>query len=58
MLKSVKEVIEKSLQDYTKKDRDKWIISWQGQAVLAVNMIFWTSMAEEAMKKSGVAGLQ
>lgn len=58
MLKSVKEMIEKSLQDYSKKEREKWVISWQGQAVLAVDMIFWTSQAEEAMKKSGVAGLQ
>ena len=59
MLKSVKEIVEKSLQDYTKaKSREDWVMSWQGQAVLAVDMIFWTSLAEEAMKKSGVAGLQ
>lgn len=42
MLKSVKEVIEKALTDYMKKDRDKWVVSWQGQAVLAVSMMFWT----------------
>ena len=33
-------------------------MNWQGQAVLAVDMMFWTSQAEEAMKKSGIAGLQ
>lgn len=31
---------------------------WQGQAVLAVDCIYWTSLAEEAMKKSGLQGLQ
>ena len=71
ILKSYKDRIEKSLQDYTKKDRKVCIIiqsificviigvvSWPGQAVLAVDMMFWTSQAEEAMKKSGLAGLQ
>ena len=59
MLKSVKDICEKSLQDYTKaKSREDWVMNWQGQAVLAVDMMFWTSQAEEAMKKSGIAGLQ
>jgi len=58
MLKSVKDIIEKSLQDYTKaKSREDWVLNWQGQAVLCVDMIYWTSLAEEAMKKSGIAGL-
>jgi dynein heavy chain len=52
MLKSVKQVIEQSYQDYLKKSRDKWITLWQGQAVLGVSMMFWTMQAEEAMKKS------
>jgi hypothetical protein len=30
MLKSVKEMVEKALQDYSKKDREKWVTSWQG----------------------------
>lgn len=30
MLKSVKNVIEQSYQDFLKKPRDKWSISWQG----------------------------
>lgn len=59
MLKSVKDIVEKSLQDYTKaKSREEWVMNWQGQAVLAVDMIFWTSLAEEAMKKNGLQGLQ
>jgi len=58
MLKSVKQVVEHSYQDYIKKSRDKWIIGWQGQAVLAVSKMFWTVQAEEAMKKNGLPGLQ
>jgi len=58
MLKSVKEVIEKALTDYMKKDRDKWVVSWQGQAVLAVSMMFWTQQAEDSMKKGGMQGLK
>jgi dynein heavy chain len=58
MLKSVKNVIEQSYQDYLKRSRDKWVISWAGQAVLAISMMFWTMQAEEAMKKSGLPGLQ
>jgi dynein heavy chain len=57
MLRSVKDTCEKALKDYQNKERDKWITSWQGQAVLCVSQIFWTSLAEEAMKKSGVSGL-
>jgi len=59
MLKSVKDVVEKALQDYSKaKSREDWVMVWQGQAVLAVDCIYWTSLAEEAMKKSGLQGLQ
>jgi dynein heavy chain, axonemal len=60
MIKSIKDVIDKSNLDYTKpgQDRDKWVTQWPGQAVLAVSMMKWTSQAEEAMKKSGIAGLE
>jgi len=40
-----------------KRSRDKWVIQWQGQAVLAVSKMFWTMQTEEAMKKSGLPGL-
>jgi hypothetical protein len=34
------------------------VTEWQGQAVLAVSMMQWTQDAEEAMKKSGIHGLE
>jgi dynein heavy chain len=57
MIKSVKEVCENAIQDYTKRPREKWIITWQGQAVLCGSMIYWTEESETAMNKSGVQGL-
>ena len=57
MIKSVKDVCENSIQDYSKRPREKWILTWQGQAVLSGSMIFWTEETEAAMNKSGVQGL-
>lgn len=42
MLKSVKAVVEQSFQDYQRTARDKWIVSWQGQAVLCISCLYWT----------------
>ena len=58
MIKSVKEIHEKAMQDYNKKEREKWVIDWQGMPVLCCAMMYWTSQAEEAMKKSGLEGLK
>lgn len=58
MLSSVKDFHERALQDYNKKEREKWVLSWQGMAVLAVSMMYWTSQAEDAMKKGGLVGLK
>ena len=57
MLKSIKQVIESSHQDYMKRSRDKWVTAWQGQAILAVSCMYWTMQTEDDMKKSGVQGL-
>jgi len=45
MIKSVKDVIDKSNLDYSKpgQEREKWVTVWQGQAVLAVSMMKWTA---------------
>jgi len=60
MIKSVKDVIDKANLDYSKpnQEREKWVTQWPGQSVLAVSMMKWTSEAEGAMKKSGIAGLE
>ena len=58
MLRSVKDFHEKAMQNYGHKEREKWVISWQGMAVLCIAMMFWTSQAEESMKKGGIDGLR
>jgi dynein heavy chain len=58
MVSSTKDFHERSLQDYNKKEREKWVLLWQGMAVIAVSMMYWTSQAEDAMKKGGLAGLK
>jgi len=57
MIKSVKDVVEKSHNDYAKKPRDKWVILWQGQAVLATSSMYWTLNTEDAMNQKGLPGL-
>lgn len=54
MISSIKETIEKSMVDYTKRERIKWVVNWAGQAILCTSMMFWTEKAETAMKKNGV----
>ncbi len=58
MLSSIKDCIEKCMQDYQKRERTKWVISWPGQAILCADMVFWTDKAETAMKKNGLQGLE
>ena len=59
MRKTVKSETEKSLADYGKKEREKWVVSgWPGMAIIAIDMMQWTQGAEEGMKKGGIAGLE
>ncbi|XP_066284547.1 dynein axonemal heavy chain 3-like isoform X3 [Branchiostoma lanceolatum] len=52
---SLREVMEKSIQAYPTTRREKWVLQWPGQVVLATGQIFWTSEVTEAMgKQSGV----
>lgn len=54
MIKSVRAVVENSLKEYTKMPRDKWILSYAGQAVLCISQLFWTQQTEEMMQKGGL----
>ncbi|XXQ31525.1 Dynein heavy chain AAA lid domain containing protein [Plasmodiophora brassicae] len=38
--------------------REKWLLSWPGQIVLAVSQIVWTSEVEDAIRKGGTRGLK
>jgi len=59
MVSSVKDCVDRANQALKKApSRETWVTEWQGQAVLAVSMMQWTQDAEEAMKKSGIHGLE
>ena len=58
MVHSVHQVVDKCIQDHSKRNRNQWVISWPGQAILNGNMTFWTEESENSLKKSGVVGLQ
>ena len=49
MRKSLRDIMKKSLIQYKKIDRTKWVLNWQAQIILAVNMIIWTQETEEAI---------
>ncbi|GMI46774.1 hypothetical protein TrCOL_g2001 [Triparma columacea] len=58
MRKSLAYTIDKSQVDYTKKKFMDWIKLWQGQVVLAVNQIQWTSRIEAAVREGAVIGAE
>lgn len=46
MRKSLKRITKDSLEQYTTTKRQKWVLDWPGQVVLAVNQIHWTVEVE------------
>lgn len=42
MVGSMRSVIEVSLKDWKHEDRIDWLMYWQAQVVLTVNMLYWT----------------
>ena len=51
MTKSVHMVVAESLTAYVKDPRNKWVLSWPGQVVLAVSQKYWTSYVHQAIRK-------
>jgi len=57
MIVSVRDVIEIAYNDYKKKKRNEWVLSRCGQAVLAIDMTYWTIQAEIALREGGASAL-
>lgn len=57
MIASLRDVIEVAYNDYRKKKRNEWVLSRCGQAVLAIDMTYWTLHAEATLKEGGAAAL-
>lgn len=46
---TIREITEKSLVAYTNTERQKWVMQWPGQVVLAVSCTHWTSEVTKAI---------
>ena len=57
MLNSVQNIIKLAYEAFTKTPREKWVLNWPGQVVIAVSQIFWTLELEVAITK-GKAAMQ
>ena len=51
MFLSVRDVLHRALLAYSEAPRVKWVREWPGQIALAVNQIYWTQGAHEAIRK-------
>ncbi len=59
MIKSMRHVIGKGFEDYSvAESREKWVLSWPGQVVLAVSQIYWTYEVEAAIRSDNSEALK
>ncbi|KAJ2998719.1 Dynein heavy chain 7, axonemal [Globomyces sp. JEL0801] len=57
MLKSVQHTVSLAYEAFSKTAREKWVLEWAGQVVIAVSQIFWTLGLETAIS-SGKEAMQ
>mgnify|MGYP000067473068 CR=1 FL=1 len=58
MREAVHKVMYDALVQYLEVPRDQWTLNWPGQVVLNASQTHWTREIEEAMIKSGAAGVK
>uniref|UniRef100_A0A5F8HDN5 Dynein axonemal heavy chain 3 n=1 Tax=Monodelphis domestica TaxID=13616 RepID=A0A5F8HDN5_MONDO len=49
MLSSIRYVLQKGIEAYSKIPRKQWVLEWPGQVVICVSSIFWTQEVAEAI---------
>ncbi|XP_063078071.1 dynein axonemal heavy chain 3 [Engraulis encrasicolus] len=49
MLRSVRDVIAKGVEQYPKVPRNRWVLQWPGQVVICASSIYWTTEVSEAI---------
>lgn len=52
MQSSVHDQMLKAVKAYMETPREKWVLEWPGQVVLAVSHVFWTLGVEQALQRS------
>lgn len=58
MVESVRDSCRQALHAFASRPRDKWVLDWPGQVVLAVSAVFWTQDVAKAIESGGAGALQ
>ncbi|KAF5834888.1 hypothetical protein DUNSADRAFT_8192 [Dunaliella salina] len=58
MRKSLAAITKDALEAFNNRPRERWILEWPGQVVIAVGQVYWTKSVTDAMKDGGMYGLQ
>jgi len=58
MRKSLASITKDAIEAFTNRPRERWILEWPGQVVIAVGQVYWTKSVTDAMKDGGMYGLQ
>ncbi|KAJ3091162.1 Dynein heavy chain 7, axonemal [Quaeritorhiza haematococci] len=58
MLASMKDVTARAFDAYSMTEREKWVLEWPGQVVLAISQVFWTKEVEQALDSGDPNGLK
>ncbi len=51
MRSTLKDAVDRSFGDYARRPRIDWVTAWPGQVVLAVDCIYWTREAGDAIAR-------
>lgn len=51
-------MVHTAFNEYLSMSRDAWVLKRCGQAVLCINMVYWTMMTEKAMREKGADGVE
>ena len=54
---SIREVTEKAVAEYATKPRERWILEWPGQVILAASQVHWTAEVTAAITEGGAKKL-
>ena len=50
MILSLQDVMKESVVAYNEKPRNKWVLEWPGQVVIAASTIYWTRDVNDAIE--------
>ena len=50
MIFSLQDVMKESVVAYNEKPRNKWVLEWPGQVVIAASTIYWTRDVNDAIE--------